>query len=130
MKNSFKILKTNWINVLGVFVTVFIYSFLKTYTTSTFTLYQTFFSTLILVCLYGVIFWIAFVIVLIILDVLLKIKSSNTLQKKLILEWILISAPFFYWVIKYEQWIFLVAIITFLITQILRKKLILKILNE
>jgi hypothetical protein len=48
---------------------------------------------------------------------------------KLALEWIIISLPFIYWLIKYNQWIFLLAILAFLIGQYLRRPYIFKILE-
>lgn len=120
---------TNWINLLGIFITVFLFSFFKTYSLGTFDLFQALLSTLILICLYGIVFWVAFIIIISILDSLLKIKSLNNLRNKLVLEWFIISIPLCYWTIKYSQWIFLVAIITFFITQVLRKKYILNLKN-
>ena len=61
---------------------------------------------------------------LVVLDLLLLVRSQNNLRQKLLLEWAIISSPFVYWTIKYQQWIFLVAVIAFLITQFLREKLI------
>jgi len=129
MKNNIRILMTNWINLLGIFITVFLFSFFKTYSLGTFDLFQALLSTLILICLYGIVFWVAFIIIISILDSLLKIKSLNNLRNKLVLEWFIISIPLCYWTIKYSQWIFLVAIITFFITQVLRKKYILNLKN-
>lgn len=74
-------------------------------------------------------FWGLFVASLIVLDLLLIVKSQNNVRQKLLIEWFLISGPFVYWVIRYGEWIFLMAIITFAITQFFRNRLIVKILG-
>lgn len=123
-----KILLTNWINLLGVFVAVFLYAIVyNIYDTSvTRNLYQSTFAAFILVCLYGILFWSLFIITLIVFDLLFIVKDQNNLKIKLLIEWLLISLPFIYWVLRYKQWIFLVGIIVFLITQLIRQNLILK----
>lgn len=123
-----KILYTNWINITGIFITLFLF-------TTTFNLldsnvsrnlFQAIIASLILIFLYGIIFLIGFILVLTILDLIIIVPNQSNLRLKLLLEWIIISAPFVYWAIIYERqrYIFLVAVITFLITQLLREKLI------
>ncbi|GAA4316365.1 hypothetical protein [Compostibacter hankyongensis] len=122
-----KILKTNWVNILIVFVGVYLYAIFAVHRYhSSFNLFQAFISAGISVCLYGILFWLLFIILLIILDLLLIVKSQKNLRSKLLFEWILISLPFIYWAIKYKEWIFLVGVLIFLITQFLREKLILQ----
>ena len=124
-----KILKTNWINVVGVFSIVLIYSIITNLffnTTSSLNFFQSIIAALILVCLYGVLLWLLFIGSLIILDLLLIVRSRKDLRLKLLIEWLIISLPFIYCSIIYERqrWIFFVAIITFLITQLLRESII------
>lgn len=130
MKDTFKILATNWINLLGIFIITFLYVFLNSYINFSATLYQAFFGAFMSVCLYGIIFWSGFVILILILDLIFIVKPKNNLKLRLMIEWLLISIPFIYWIIKYNQWVFLVAILTFLVTQIMREKKILKIKNN
>lgn len=130
MKNSFKILATNWVNLLGVFMITFLSVFLNSYFNYSATLTQAFYGTCILVCYYGIIFWVGFTILLIIFDLIFIISFKRIYEKMIILEWLIISLPFIYWTIKYKQWVFLVAIIAFFITQMVRKKLIEKILKN
>jgi len=128
MKNYFKIFRTNWINLLGIFITTFLYVFLNSYINFSATIYQALFGAFLSVCLYGIIFWTGFIIVIAVLDFLFLVKSNNdSIKIRLLIEWGLISIPFFYWAIKYKQWIFIIAIITFFITQMFRVKQILKI---
>jgi hypothetical protein len=124
-----KILKTNWINVVGVFSVVLIYSIITNLfsnTTSSLNFFQSVIAALILVCLYGVLLWLLFIGSLIILDLLLIIRSQKELKLKLLIEWLIISLPFIYWSIIHERqrWVYLVAVITFLITQLLRERII------
>jgi hypothetical protein len=125
-----KILKTNWINVIGVLITVFLYTvildLIDLETSNNF--FQAVFSGLVLILLYGVVFWLLFIVSLIVFDILFIVKNQSNLKLKLLSEWIILSAPFFYWVIKYREWIFLIAIISFLITQLFREKMIEKAL--
>jgi len=128
-----KILYTNWINITGIFIVLFLF-------TTTFNLldsnvsrnlFQAIIASLILIFLYGIFFLIGFILVLTILDLIIIVRNQSNLRLKLLLEWIIISAPFVYWAIIYERqrYIFLVAIITFLITQLLREKLINKAIH-
>lgn len=91
-----------------------------------FNLFQAFIAAGISVCLYGMMFWGLFILSLVILDMLLIVRNQNNLKVKLLLEWLIISSPFIYWTVRYKVWIFLVAIIAFLITQLLREKVISK----
>jgi hypothetical protein len=76
-------------------------------------------------------FWLGFFMLIGILDVVLFSfnKEPRYTNYKLALEWIVISSPFIYWLIKYNQWIFLVAILAFLIGQYLRRPFIFRILQ-
>lgn len=127
MKNTSKILGSNWINFFGIFCVVYIYSVIYAMQESTFNIFQAMLSALILVGLYGIIFWAGFLILIIVLDILLVVRAKEKLKLMLFLEWIIISTPFIYWIIKYNKWIFLIAIITFFITQMLREQKIKKL---
>lgn len=119
-----KILKTNWINITGVFVAVFLYAIVLNLIDENVSrnLFQSIFAALILVFGYGMMFWALLIISLVILDSLLLLRSQNNLKAKLIIEWLIISSPFIYWTIRYQEWIFVAAIIALFITQLLREK--------
>ncbi len=121
-----KILKTNWINIVGVFVITLMYVFINSFFFHSATFVQAIFGAALSVCLYGIIFWGLFLILLVVLDLVFFTKNKNNLRTKLLIEWFIISLPFIYWIVKYNQWIFLVGVLAFLITQLLRKKLIIK----
>ena len=118
-----KVLTTNWINLLGVFLVVFLYAIILNLTETNVSrnLFQSIFAALILVCGYGIMFWGLFVIALVVLDLLLIMRNPNNLKTMLLIEWLIISSPFIYWTIRYKEWIFVAAIIAFLITQLLRE---------
>lgn len=126
-----KILKTNWINIVGIFGTLFMYTFLNSWINYPATLIQALFGTVLLICLYGIMFWAGFLILITILDLVLIIPNPKNLKLKLIIEWIIISSPLVYWSILYERQrvIFLIAVIVFLVTQLIREKYIAKALN-
>ncbi len=107
MKKGFNIYKTNWITVIGIFLSVYVMSVITSVISDQLGVGEALFGGLIGVLAYGFMFWVGFLILLFVLDVLLigKGKSSN-LNQKLILEWCLLSAPFIYWFVKYTEWVF------------------------
>lgn len=118
-----KIIKTNWINLIGVFVITYFYIIADVLIHSG-TFIQAIVGGLISICLYGMMFWGLFIASLIVLDFLLFSRNQNHLKAKFLIEWLLISSPFIYWTLKYGEWIFAVAIGAFLLTQLLREMLI------
>ena len=123
LERKFRVILTNWINLVGVFLVVYLCAFLMSYTSTNFSILQSLFSLFILVGLYGLLFWVGFSLELILLDFLLI--NSKHITSKLITEWVLICTPIIYCTIKYNEWILLSGVIAFLITQFLRKKMIL-----
>ena len=119
-----KIIKTNWINLIGVFIAVFLYAIVLNLndTNVSRNLFQSILPALILVCLYGILFWALFIILLVVLDLLFIVKDQTNLTAKLLIEWFIISSPFIYWAVRYREGIFIAAIIAFLITQFIRQK--------
>jgi hypothetical protein len=127
IKNVMKVLLTNWINVLGIFIVALIYATILNYNDENVsrTLLQSTIAALILVCLYGIMFWGILIASLVILDLLLIRTDRGNLKMKLLIEWLIISSPFVYWMLKYDEWMFLAVVLAFLITQLLREKLLL-----
>lgn len=125
-----KIVLTNWINVASIFIAVYVAGFISAIVKDKFKFNEALFGTTYSILGYGMIFWIGFFILISLLDILLFSfnKQQQYTNYKLIIEWVLISSPFIYWFVKYNQWIFLVAIIAFLIGQFFRKPHIFKIL--
>jgi hypothetical protein len=126
---KFKIYFTNWINVLGIAAGTYLFLVIsEVFTTGISALPQMLLMALVAIVLYGGMFFTGFLIVMLLLDLILMNSDTKHLRLKLIAEWVLVSAPFTYWLLTYSEWIFLVAVIFFLITQFLREKRILKLL--
>ncbi|MBT0549941.1 hypothetical protein [Riemerella anatipestifer] len=131
LKQIVRIYFTNWINFVMVFANTLISSTIYAVLYANFSFYEAVFGSVYLVLGYGIMFWIGFFITIGILDILLFSfsKELKYIGYKLATEWLLISLPFFYWVVKYSQWIFFVAILAFLLGQYLRKHHLFKILK-
>jgi hypothetical protein len=131
-RKTLRIVGTNWINVLGVFLSVFLYAIANILQDSPdYDVTAAVYAAVILVCFYGFLFWALFLIALLIFDLLLFTHAAKEhISLKLFTEWLLISIPFIYWIIKYEEYIFSAAIATFLITQILRRNCLRAILEN
>ena len=124
LKLKIKIFLTNWVNLLGIFLAT--YSAIIISDISNFP--QTLFFSLYSILGYGFLFWRGFLIAIFFMDmILLNKKNTNII---LFIEWFTISIPFVYWIFKYGQWIFGVAILAFFITQYYRKEKIMKIFND
>ena len=121
--NNLAVIKTNWINITGVFIITYLYVVIDVLLHSG-TFLQAFMGGLISICLYGIMFWGLFIISLIVLDLLVINRNKNHLKEKLLIEWLVISSPFIYWTIKYSEWLFAVAIFGFLLSQLLRERVI------
>jgi hypothetical protein len=125
-----KILATNWVNICGLFITTF-FTCIAISLNAEFSMniFQVIVASLMSVCLYGMIFWGLFVAMIIFLDLTLIVYNQSQLTLKLLIEWVLIGSPFVYWFLKYDEWIFAAAVISFLITQLMRKRLIMKVIG-
>jgi hypothetical protein len=123
-----KVIKTIWINLTGVFMAVFIHAILLSLIDANVSrnLFQAIFAALYLVCLFGFLPWMLFILLLSGLDLILFGRNQKSPEVKLLLEWLIISSPFIYWIVRYNEWIFLTGIIAFLITQLIRRKQILR----
>lgn len=133
MKTKLKLFKTNWINVLGIFLAVYLFLIAVALANQE----NSFFSSLLAALIgslvsilgYGLVFWVGFLAVLFILDILLLDTDAKNVTSRLLLEWAIISVPFAYWLVKYSEWVFLVAIVAFLISQFVRRRMIVDVLS-
>lgn len=130
-KNTLKIFFTNWVNITLIFVTTYVAIVISALVSNEFSFIQAVFGAIYSVALYGLMFWIGFIVCILVLDIILfgfnkKIKYTTL---KLSIEWLLISLPFIYWLIIYNEWVFSVAIFAFLIGQYLRRMYIIKALS-
>ncbi len=121
-KQLFQILFLNWINFLVILLSTFVFSIINSIVGANFTFGEAIFGSVYLVLGYGIMFWFGFFILIGMLDIVLFsiINKPQYVKCKLALEWLIISLPFIYWLVKYNQWIFLVAVLAFLVGQFLR----------
>ncbi len=130
MKKVLKIALTNWVNILTVHIFMFGWLFISELVPGIATLKDALYNTFGSLMVYYLPFWLGFSMLIALLDFLFFSidKKPQYTNYKLFFEWLLISLPFVYWLIKYDQWIFLVAILAFSIGQYLRRPYIFKIL--
>ncbi|WP_076666552.1 hypothetical protein [Pontibacter indicus] len=121
-----KILLSNWINVVGIIVTAYLYTFFWTFSKpSDFEgnrLMIWLFGSLFTIFGYGMMSWLLFVFAIVALDMLLIFPNRRKLTEKLLIEWLLIISPFIYWAFKYDYWLWIMLAASFLLTQLLRKR--------
>lgn len=67
---------------------------------------------------------------IVILDIILFSFNQRWTKEKLIIKWAIIVTPFINAAFEYKYWAWLTISILFLLTQLYREKLILKIINK
>jgi hypothetical protein len=131
MKEVLKIFLSNWVNLVVIFLAVYVIGFISAMINDKFTFGEAVLGVTYSVALYGIVFWVGFLVGVLVLDIILfgfsRIPGHTTM--KLAIEWVLIRTPFIYWLLRYNQWIFLIAVLAFLVGQYLRRPYILKILE-
>jgi hypothetical protein len=117
-----KIYKTVWINLLVIFLAVYPFLILSELIGSDESLQDTlmigFIGSFFTIFGFGLIFWLGFLVVVLILDFVLIRRQESNLTLKLLIEWSVISCPLVYWAFKYDTWVFLVASLALLISQV------------
>jgi hypothetical protein len=137
IKDTFRILSTNWIHLLGFYVTTHLTVVLFQITKSAYAtddgwiemLSLSFLSVPLVFFTYGLVFLIGFYGVILVLDSIGFSLDKLKIRQVLILEWVIISLPFIIWAFEYEYWLWISLSISFLITQLIREKRIKRILN-
>lgn len=106
---------TNWLNIAFIFIAVFIITFISAVIDDKFSIIKGLIATTYVVIGYGLLFWTGFIICILILDIALFSFNQDIKYTplKLAIEWLFISSPFIYWLVRYNQWIFLVAVLGF-----------------
>ena len=125
-----RILLTNWIHVIGFFVTTYLsltfFSLLGIYNNSNQGWFETFLLGLtqvpFLFFTYGLPFLAGFYVAIILLDTVAFNLNSKNLIVKLLIEWMLIVTVFIYWAFEHEYWLWLPLSASLLVTQVIRKK--------
>jgi hypothetical protein len=119
-----KIILTNWINLLGVFLTslAFLIVVALTDPNLSYNIFQAILAALFSVLAYGIMAWALFIVSLIVLDVILIVPNKKRLKTMLLIEWAISSCPFIYWATIYHEWVFMADVIVFFISQQVREK--------
>jgi len=127
MKSIRRILLTNWIHLVGFYVTIYLYGIATkllgvegAYDTWDWQLVHSLWTILLAFLLYGFPIIGGFYLTLLFLDFMLFRFSSLRSWIILLLEWCLIVPVFIYWAFLYEYWTWVVLSLSFLTTQSIR----------
>ena len=88
------------------------------------------FLILLAFILYGIWIIIGFYLAVLLLDTAAFSWQNKWLMETVIIEWLCISAPFIFWAFKHQFWLWLTLSISFLCTQIIRLRMIKKIIHK
>jgi len=128
-----KIISTNWIHLLGFYITSYLYVvFAKligldsAYDDWSTTIFYNLLGVLILLLTYGLVIIIAFYFIILLLDSLLFQFKGLRLIHIILIEWVIIIPPFIYWAFKEEYWLWLALVASLLGTQLIRRRKLLK----
>ena len=127
MKSIGRILLTNWIHLVGFYVTIYLYGIATkllgvegAYDTWDWQLVHSLWTILLAFLLYGLPIIGGFYLTLLFLDFMLFRFSSLRSWTILLLEWCLIVPVFIYWAFLHEYWTWVVLSLSFLTTQSIR----------
>lgn len=128
-----KIISTNWIHLLGFYVTSYLYvvfakliGFDSAYDDWSTTIFYNLLGVLILLFTYGLVIIIGFYVILLLLDLLLFQFKGLRLIQIVLIEWIIIIPPFIYWAFKEDYWLWLALVGSLLGTQLIRRRKLMK----
>lgn len=135
-KRTGKVILTNWPHLLGFLITAYvsqpIFKILGLATDESWReiFIDSLFTIPLAFLIYGAIPIVAVYIAISILDFIAFSFDTSNIVMKLLAEWIIIISPFIYWAIKYEFWIWIPLSVSFLTTQLNRRKAIVRLLSE
>ncbi len=117
-----KVLKSNWKTAVGVFIAVFLFALVINLANKdqAYSFFQSVVSALIGIVLYGFTSWCLFFVLLLIFELIFAVRARVNLKLMLLAQWICVSSPFVYWSVKYSEWIFVVGVVAFFVTQFMR----------
>jgi hypothetical protein len=124
-----KIFATNWVNLITIFLILYVSCIIAGIINSE-SFFTTFIGSILAIILYGFVFWLGFIIVMFLMDLILMTPARKRLELKLVIEWGLVSGLLINWFLEYNQWILLVAVFAFLLGQYFRYQLILSMINS
>ena len=130
MKTLLKILKTNWIHLPGFYVSTYfatiVFQILGVYRYHGYSWPRTLLMNLVsipfLFFTYGLMFLVSFYLLILLIDFIAFRYTKLEVIHIMFVEWIIIIPPFVYWAFKEEYWLWLVLVISFLCTQLIRTK--------
>jgi hypothetical protein len=132
LKNTSKILATNWIHFVGFYVTTYLSLILfkliglegtENDEWSTI-LFLSLLTIPLLFFVYGLRIIGGFFVAIVLLDIIGFNLKHAKIKLILLVEWILIIPPFINWAFEYDYWLWITLSISFLTTQLLRKRAI------
>ncbi len=130
-RNILKTLTTNWIHIVGfyfaTYLTIVIGSIFDPTEGWEPIILTGFVAALLLFFVYGYVIVGWFYLVIVGMYIVAFSWKNKRTRQTLIIEWIIISAPFIYWAFEFQYWLWIVLSISLLITQMLRLKRIKKI---
>jgi hypothetical protein len=136
LKKLLRIILTNWIHLVGFYVTTFLTLILakavglsEESDTWIGVLVTLPFSILLLFYIYGYPIIGGFCVALIVLDIICFRVVKISIWKIILLEWILIIPIFFMWAFEYKYWLWISLSLSFLVTQLIRRTKIEKLLE-
>lgn len=135
LKAARTIATTNWVHLLGFYVTTYLSIILFTVTEHeryqggnwTSILLLSLISIPFLFFTYGLLYVVYFFALIIIMDISGFSWTKWKPIQILLLEWLIIVPPFIYWAFKYDYWLWLTLSVSFLLTQLYRRRQIEKI---
>ena len=135
IKYTLRIIATNWIHLVGFYVTAYL-SFILFKLIGTersfsqdwnVVLFLSIFTIPILFFYYGPIIIGGFFGLIIVLDIIGFNLKTDRNKIILLIEWLIIIPPFIFWAFKYDYWLWITLSISLLITQLIREKRIKRI---
>lgn len=125
-----KIIKTNWVHLLGFYVSTYfsiiVFQVLELDRYQSDSLMKTLMISLIsipfLFFTYGLVIITSFYILITLLDIIAFRVTRLKVLTIMFIEWLIIIPPFVYWAFKEEYWLWLVLIASLICTQIVRAK--------
>jgi len=122
-----KIISTNWTHLVGFYLTTYL-SFILFKIIGLGDDYEWdilwfgFISAGLLFIVYGLNILGYFVLAIATMDIISFCWSNKWTKETLIIQWIIISTPFTFWAFEYEYWLWITLSISFLITQMIRRR--------
>ena len=128
-----RILLTNWIHLVGFYITLYICGIVMkllgmngAYETWDWQLLHSLWTIPLLFFVYGITIIGGFYLALLLLDIVLFRFSLFKPKTILLLEWCIIVPIFIYWAFLYEYWAWIILAVSFLTTQSIRSRWIMR----